>query len=138
MAAGWNGGFGPGLWATLLSALAALWPIENGPPPLELRDSGDDFVLLLFIAVGALISRLNESLRRTPVVASRLAAIVESSDDAIVGEDSDGDVTSWNRAAARLFGYTAAEAIGQPITFIIPTDRLSEEERMRKIGRAHV
>src|SRR4029450_13032620 len=93
------------------------------------------FSLVLSLAVCAFIYRLNESLRRTPVVASRLAAIVESSDDAIVGEDSNGAVTSWNRAAERLFGYTAAEAIGQPITFVIPTDRLSEEERRRTMIR---
>jgi PAS domain S-box-containing protein len=130
MAAGWNGGFGPGLWATLLSAAAVWWPIGGGTPPFHLADSGDDFILLLFIGVGLLISLLNESLRRTPVVESRLAAIVESSDDAIVGMDPNGIVTSWNRAAERLFGYTAAEAIGRSITVIVPTDRLPEEDRV--------
>jgi PAS domain S-box-containing protein len=135
MAAGWNGGFGPGVWATVLSAVAALWPIGSAAPALDFTAAADDFILLIFIAVGVLISRLNESLRRTPVVASRLAAIVESSDDAIVGKDTNGIVTSWNRAAERLFGYTAAEAIGQSITFIIPDDRLSEEERVLTLIR---
>ena len=54
---------------------------------------------------------------------SRLGAIVESSDDAIVGKTLDGIVTSWNQAAERLFGYTAEEMIGQSISRIMPPDR---------------
>jgi PAS domain S-box-containing protein len=57
-----------------------------------------------------------------------LAAIVESSDDAIVGKDLKSVITSWNRGAERLFGYAAAEAIGQPIAMIIPPDRIDEED----------
>jgi two-component system, chemotaxis family, CheB/CheR fusion protein len=57
-----------------------------------------------------------------------LAAIVESSDDAIVSKTLEGRIQSWNAGAARIFGYTAAEAIGQPITLIIP-DELRDEER---------
>jgi PAS domain S-box-containing protein len=56
-----------------------------------------------------------------------LASIVESSDDAIVSKNLDGIVTSWNRGAERIFGHTAVEAIGQPITIVIPEDRQDEE-----------
>jgi PAS domain S-box-containing protein len=59
-----------------------------------------------------------------------LASIVDSSDDAIISKTLEGVITSWNAGAERLFGYTAKEAIGQPITMIIPLDRRDEETRI--------
>jgi PAS domain S-box-containing protein len=59
---------------------------------------------------------------------SLLAAIVDSSDDAIVSKKLDGTITSWNQSAERLFGYKAEEAVGQHITLIVPWERRSEEE----------
>jgi two-component system sensor histidine kinase UhpB len=64
---------------------------------------------------------------RSDELKSRLAAIVDSSDDAIVSKTLEGIITSWNRGAEQLFGYTAAEAIGQHISLIIPEDRKDEE-----------
>jgi PAS domain S-box-containing protein len=65
-----------------------------------------------------------------------LAAIVESSGDAIVSKSLDGIITSWNTGAENIFGYTAEEAIGKPITLIFPPDRLAEEaeviQRLRR------
>ena len=62
------------------------------------------------------------------VAIRHLARVVESSDDAIVSKDLNSTITSWNQAAERMFGYTAAEAIGKSIRMIIPADRQAEEE----------
>ncbi|MGA7624308.1 MAG: PAS domain S-box protein, partial [Candidatus Acidiferrales bacterium] len=59
-----------------------------------------------------------------------LASIVDSSDDAIISKTLDGVITSWNAGAERLFGYTAKEAVGQPISMIIPLDRRDEETKI--------
>src|SRR5204863_4428897 len=64
---------------------------------------------------------------RLDFAAQRLAAIVESSEDPILSKNLEGSITSWNQAAERVFGYTAAEAVGQPSTIIIPEDRREEE-----------
>jgi len=62
----------------------------------------------------------------------RLAAIVESSEDAIIGKDLDGRITSWNQGAERIFGYSQAQALGRPITMLIPPERLAEETEILK------
>jgi PAS domain S-box-containing protein len=70
----------------------------------------------------------DRSIRDAALARAELAAIIESSDDAVVGKDLNGTVTSWNQSAQRVFGYSAAEMIGTPITRIIPDDCLAEEE----------
>ena len=68
--------------------------------------------------------------------AFRLAAIVSSSDDAIISKDLNGIVQTWNRGAERMFGYSADEVIGKSITIIIPADRLGEETEVLRRVRA--
>jgi PAS domain S-box-containing protein len=74
--------------------------------------------------------------KRGEEAALRLAAIIESSDDAIVSKDLDGTIRSWNGGAQRIFGYLAEEVIGKPIAILIPPDRHNEEtailERLRR------
>ena len=68
--------------------------------------------------------------KRAEEAQALLAAIVESSEDAIVSKTLDGVIRSWNAGAERLFGYTAEEAVGQPITLIIPPERQDEEREI--------
>jgi PAS domain S-box-containing protein len=67
------------------------------------------------------------SRKKAEAANTRLAAIVESSDDAILTDDNNGIIISWNGAAERIFGYTADEVIGRPVTLLIPADRQDEE-----------
>ncbi len=75
-------------------------------------------------------------LRQAQAATAQLAAIVTSSKDAIISKDLEGVITSWNKGAEALFGYAAEEAIGRPVTLLIPEDRLDEErqilERIRR------
>jgi PAS domain S-box-containing protein len=81
-------------------------------------------------------SKIVRDLSATSELEGRFQAIIESSDDAIVSKDLNGIVQSWNPAAERIFGYTAAEMIGRPIEVIFPPDRKDEEpkilERLRR------
>jgi PAS domain S-box-containing protein len=74
--------------------------------------------------------------KRAEEALSRLAAIVESSDDAIVSKNLDGTITSWNAGAQRIFGYAEAEAVGHSITIIIPPELRDEEAQILRRLRA--
>jgi PAS domain S-box-containing protein len=74
--------------------------------------------------------RVETELHKSEQQLRSVASIVESSDDAIVSKNLDGIISSWNKGAERLFGYTAEEVIGQPITIVIPVDRHNEEREI--------
>jgi PAS domain S-box-containing protein len=75
--------------------------------------------------------------KRSEQVRQQLASIVDSSDDAIMSTDLDGVIVSWNHGAARLFGYSAEQAVGKPITILIPAELQEEEPRLlERIRRA--
>ena len=81
-------------------------------------------------------TRLTTERRRAEAAARQLAAIVESSEDAIISKNLDGIISTWNRGAEQLFGYTAAEAIGRPISMLIPEDQANEEPKiLERISR---
>ncbi|MEX2125155.1 MAG: chemotaxis protein CheB [Woeseia sp.] len=99
------------------------------------RTSGYANATALFDASGEVTGAINLVVDNTErklaeQAKADLAAIVESSDDAIVSKNLEGVIRSWNRGAERMFGYSAAEAIGQPVTLIVPRDLLSEEEEI--------
>ena len=130
LAAAWFAGLGPGLLATAVGILfATLYPALDW---IEI-DPADWAAVLRFgfasVVASFLIDRVQRGERRLrreddqrQSKLAELAAIVESSDDAIVGKTLDGTITSWNAAAERLYGYTAAEVIGRSIAIIVPTD----------------
>lgn len=102
------------------------FPIEISLSPLETEGG---------MLVSSAIRDISER-RRADEQRFRLAAIVDSSDDAIIGKTLEGIVTSWNEGAHRIFGYTSDEIVGKPISLLVPADRQAEEhEILRKLAR---
>lgn len=95
-------------------------------PDLHQNYSQNSKIVYLFHAflLNTYLMLLNDLEQRNAM----LAAIIESSDDAIISKDLDGRITSWNKAAERIFGYTEAEIIGQSIYLLVPEDRKDEED----------
>ena len=94
------------------------FPVEIGLSPIETGDNTKVLASIIDITARRQAQRMQ----------AYYAAIVESSADAIIAKNLDGVVTSWNTAAEQIFGYTASEMVGQPITRLLPTDRLDEED----------
>jgi PAS domain S-box-containing protein len=97
-------------------------PIDDSAAPMLGESGAPVGVVLVFRDV--------TERRRDEEIRARLAAIVESSQDAIISKTLDGVIRTWNVGAERLFGHRAEEAIGRPITLIVPTDRLDEEREI--------
>ncbi len=113
--------------------------------PLQARDGRKmevEFVSNVYDDGGGKVIQCNirdiTERKRTEMISLELAAIVASSDDAIIGRDLQGVVTSWNAAAEREFGYTASEMIGQSITRLVPAERHDEEVNiLEQIARGY-
>jgi PAS domain S-box-containing protein len=119
---------------------AAFIPIQEGgrlignfmayyDTPRRISDPEADVALTLARQLGFSIARLkaDDARRAAEQDSLQLVSIVESSDDAIISKGLDGVIQTWNAAAEHLFGYTAEEAVGQPVTMLIPADRQDEE-----------
>src|SRR5256885_414627 len=99
------------------------------PYPTLLRDARGKIVGAVNMLVDVSDQMRAEELR------SRLAAMVDSSSDAIFSTSLDGVIRTWNRGAERLFGWSEAEAVGQPATIIIPEDRHAEDQKVLECVR---
>jgi PAS domain-containing protein len=130
----WFCGLWPSIIATVVGALG-VWYSLLGPSHAFMRDQTEVFGMVGFLFLASCIIALGESSRRAFFDRSALAAIVDSSDDAIISTNLDGAMTSWNRGAERLFGLTAQEAVGLPITIIIPPDLQQQEARILECMR---
>ncbi len=110
-------------------------PIDDSGAPI--RDDTGRIIgaVLVFRDVSETRRALQEQLSAASA-AAHLAAIIESSEDAIISKNLDGIIESWNAAAMRIYGYTAEEMIGRPMTVLLPSDRIHEEsdilERIRR------
>jgi PAS domain S-box-containing protein len=105
--------------------------------PLETRDGrriAVEFVSNVYEADDKKVIQCNirdiTKRKQAEMVSLRLAAIIESSDDAIIGKDLNGTITSWNKGAEKVFGYTASETVGTSILRLIPADRQDEEKQI--------
>lgn len=115
-------------WIRLLGQRAGFYGLEFG---LAIFAISNVVTFTALVWASALrLNRMDKERVRAALGAAQLAAIVESSDDAIVSICLDGVITSWNAGAERLFGYSAREAVGQPVSFIIPADRSVEDARV--------
>ena len=104
-------------------------PIDDSAAPI--RDDQGNVTGCVLIFRDVSVQRAVEHERATQFLTARvLAAIVESSDDAIVSKSLDGTIQTWNAGAERIFRYTAEQAIGRHISLIIPPDRIAEEDEI--------
>ena len=125
-------GFGPALLCSFLSAACLDFIVL--PPRFAFSLSGADLEkLFVFLAMAVLVSSLARQKTQAESRAERtvreMAAIVECSDDAIFSTDREGVITSWNRGAERLYGYSAEEAVGSPVLLLSPPERRAESGR---------
>jgi PAS domain S-box-containing protein len=127
-----GGGLGGSL-AVVFSALlvhAVFVPLTSTPEWLALAIFAISSFIVVAITQMLLVTRASLlAAEASQAVQARFAAIVESSSDAILSKTLDGTITSWNTAATRLLGYGAEEMIGQPVTRLIPTALVEEENR---------
>ena len=123
-------GIWPGVFATLLSAVLALCFLIQPVRSMANSDWGDMVRLVLLCSVGIVISLITSRLQHSDETMLAAAALVESSADSIMRLGLDNTILSWNKAAERIYGYTAQEAIGRPIELIVPPDRREELQHL--------
>ncbi|HWH56432.1 MAG TPA: PAS domain S-box protein [Terriglobales bacterium] len=132
-------GFGPAVVCTFTSALlldyAIFRPTLSAPiTELELQRLG--VFMLISVLVAGLARQRSRAETQTDEIRQQLAAIVTSSEDAIISFTVDGIVTSWNQGAEMLYGYTPQEILGRPLAVVVPVERMGElEHNLERLNR---
>jgi PAS domain S-box-containing protein len=134
---------GPSVFAIVAGFLLSVWFFATPRHSLLISNRVDRYnaVFYFIICFGVLFfvrrtRRAQEREQAARMAVSRLAAIIESSDDAIIGRSLDGKIVSWNAGASKLYGYNEAEAIGQSSAFLLPPERDDELETLLElVGR---
>ena len=125
---------GVALAIALFSGIA-IWGTRLGLGPI-VDQSPNDSLLLLQVSIAAygitflVLAGAGAERKSTEQALSFLASIVESTDDAVIGQTPDGTILTWNKGAERLYGYAAEDVVGRPISMLIPADRADELPRI--------
>jgi two-component system, LuxR family, sensor kinase FixL len=150
--AAWYGGLGPGVLATALSALAAMYFLLP-PWGLAVADEADQLSLAVFVATGLVIAVLNHRLHRAQEAqrvatstatsrAERLGAMLDTTADGIIVIDAQGNIEAFNRGAQLLFGYPEAEVLGRNVSILMPSPQREEHDsylaRYLRTGEARI
>jgi two-component system sensor kinase FixL len=139
LVAAWFGGLGPGLWATAISALVAMYFLLP-PVGFAVAEPSDQLSLAVFVLTGLAIAwlrhrlDLSEEAQRTMAAtatarAERLDAIINTTVDGILVIDTDGKIEAFNRGAERLFGYPESEVLGRNVSILMPSPYHEEHDR---------
>ena len=132
-------GFGPAVVCTFSSALVldySMFRPRIGVPLSQNELQRLGLFILISVFVAGLARQRSRAETQADEVRQELAAIVTSSEDAIISFTVDGFVTSWNRGAEALYGYSAAEIIGRPLSVLVPSDRIGElEQNLDRLNR---
>jgi len=127
--------------ASLILAGISTWGTLHGIGPFAVFPPNEALLLLqVYMAtvamIGLLVATVVSEQRRAEASLRWLATIVDSSNDAIIGKSLDGTIQSWNQAAQQIYGYSAAEAIGRPISILAPPERPDEiPQLLQRISR---
>jgi len=115
-----------GVTSRAMGALGTLWAVRADREEFQIEASISQIQTAGKKLFTVILRDVTER-KRAEEARERLAAVVESSDDAIISKTLDGIINTWNPGAEKLFGYTSVEAVGQPITMLLPPDRIAEE-----------
>jgi PAS domain S-box-containing protein len=132
----WYCGLGPSILTAVMEAVGVWYWFLEPTGSFRIQDRSQIYGMVGFLIFSGALIAFGESTRRAGASRFRVAAIVDSSDDAIISKSLEGVITSWNKGAEDIFGWTAQEAVGKPLTIIVPPELYHEEQEILRKLRA--